>query len=192
LVFDAPALEEWMERYVDGDEKAFERLYEVLKPILLATLRRWIRDPSRVEDAFQVTLLKIHHARARYQRGAPVLPWCVTIARNVALDQLRAVGASRLVSDEQALGTAADPKSAPEWTEADGAEVIEAVRAAIDDLPPGTREIVRQHKLEGKDMAEIAAQLGIKPGTARVRAHRGYKELAKRLIGLRSASEKGR
>jgi RNA polymerase sigma-70 factor (ECF subfamily) len=182
-----------MERYVDGDEKAFERLYEALKPALLATLRRWLRDPTRVEDAFQVSLLKIHHSRARYQRGAPVLPWCVTIARNVALDQLRAATvASRLVSDQAALDAAPDPKSGPEWTDADGAEVIEAVRAAIDELPPGTREIVRQHKLEGKDMAEIAAQLGIKPGAARVRAHRGYKELAKRLIGLRSASEKGR
>jgi RNA polymerase sigma-70 factor (ECF subfamily) len=182
-----------MERYVDGDEAAFERLYEVLRPVLLATLRRWIRDPSRVEDAFQVSLLKIHNSRARYQRGAPVLPWCVTIARNVALDQLRAATvASRMVFDEGALESAADPKSVAEWSDGDGAEVIEAVRAAIDDLPPGTREIVRQHKLEGKDMAEIAAQLGIKPGAARVRAHRGYKELAKRLIGFRSASEKGR
>jgi RNA polymerase sigma-70 factor (ECF subfamily) len=34
------------------------------------------------------------------------------------------------------------------------------------------------HKLEGKTMAEISEELGVREGTLRVRAHRGYKALA--------------
>ena len=35
-------------------------------------------------------------------------------------------------------------------------------------------------------MAEVAEILGIKEGAARVRAHRGYKALAKLLLGFRA------
>jgi RNA polymerase sigma-70 factor (ECF subfamily) len=183
---DAPLnLEALMERYVDGDSKAFDALYRALRPPLLACLRRWLRDEARTEDAFQATLMKLHRSRDRYIRGAPVLPWCVTIARNVALDALRLRAAKDQALAQEDAERIANPEPAA-WSEADDAEVVAAVREAIEALPPLTREVVKLHKLEGRHMAEIAELLGIKPGAARVRAHRGYKELARRLVGLRS------
>lgn len=182
---DAPDLQALMERYVDGDEAAFASLYEQLKAPLRRTLARWLREPARVDDALQVTLLKIHSNRARYRRGAAVLPWVLTIARHVALDDLRKDKRRPRSLDAEHLESIPAP-AGPDWSEADEREVIDAVRAAVAELPPSSREVVRMHKLEGRSMAEVAETLGIKEGAARVRAHRGYKALGKLLLGFRA------
>ena len=173
-----------MERYVDGDETAFSSLYAELEGPLRRTLSRWLKSPARVDDALQVTLLKIHVNRQRYRRGAAVLPWVLTIARHVALDDLRKDKRRPKSLDDELLEVLPAPEG-PEWSEADEREVIEAVRAAVAELPPSSREVVRMHKLEGRSMAEVAEALGIKEGAARVRAHRGYKALAGLLLGFR-------
>ena len=59
---------------------------------------------------------------------------------------------------------------------------IERVRVAIAQLPSGQREVVELHKLQGMSMAQVSQRLQIREGAARVRAHRGYKALA-RLLG---------
>lgn len=175
-----------MERYVDGDARAFDTLFTELRAPLKASLRRWLRTDDKVDDALQITLLKIHSSRARYKRGAPVLPWVITIARNVALDHLRSkTSKEKSLDDEMAAKIPAEQENL-KWREEDEKEVIEAVRQAVEQLPPSSREVVRLHKLEGRSMSEVAEILGIKEGAARVRAHRGYKALARLLLGFRS------
>lgn len=180
---DPASLEALMERYVDGDLAAFDALYAVLRPSITASLRRWLRRDHKVDDALQLAMLKLHASRHRYRRGAPVLPWALTIARNVARDHLR----SRVAHEQQLASEVADalPADVSAWTDQDEQEVIEAVRAAIEQLPDSSREVVRLHKLEGKAMSEVAELLGIKEGAARVRAHRGYKALAALLVSVR-------
>ncbi len=177
-----------MERYVDGDGRAFDALHAQLRGPLTATLRRWLRRDDLVDDALQVTMMKLHGSRHRYQRGAPVLPWVMTIGRNVALDRLR-LRASRdqSLEPEQAARIPDPAEPLIRWGEDDEQEVVRAVRDAIEQLPPSSREVVRMHKLEGKAMSEVAEVLGIKEGAARVRAHRGYKALAVLLFGFRKA-----
>lgn len=178
----SPTPEDLMERYADGDLEAFDALYALLTPGITATLRRWLRAEHLVEDTLQTTLLKLHASRARYRRGALVLPWVLTIARNAALDHLRSAGAraERPLSTREAQRIT-DPKP-PAWNEGDEQSVVDAVQHAISLLPPSAREVVRLHKVEGKTMAEIAELLGIREGTVRVRAHRGYRALADGLL----------
>lgn len=184
--FDACSLEELMERYVDGDVEAFEALHTRLRGPVRGSLARWL-PPEHAEDALQVTFLKLHQARIRYRRGAGVLPWVLTIARNAAVDQLRRGKRSvQRLDAELAERLPAPEPEAPEWSEVDELAVVEAVRAAVQQLPEGSREVVRLHKLEGRSMAEVASILGIREGAARTRAHRGYKSLARLLDGLRA------
>lgn len=178
------SLEALMERYVDGDARAFDQLYTTLQGPLRASLMWWLRREDRVEDAFQITIMKLHASRERYRRGAAVLPWVMTIARNVALDRLRSKREKDRALEPEELDQLADPAEPVEDEAQDEAEIVAAVRAAVDALPPATREVVRLHKLEGRAMSEIAEQLGIKEGAVRVRAHRGYKALAKQLLGF--------
>lgn len=182
---DGPSLETLMERYVDGDAAAFDELFRQLRGPLASSLRRWLRTDDKIDDALQITLMKVHNSRARYRRGAPVLPWVLTIARNVALDHLRSRASKDRSLDEEAAARIPDESEDLRWRLEDEKEVIEAVRAAVEQLPPSSREVVRLHKIEGRPMSEVAEILGIKEGAARVRAHRGYKSLAKLLLGFR-------
>lgn len=175
-----------MERYADGDVAAFDALYEALRTPLTASLRRWLKTDDKVQDALQIAWLKIHGSRARYRRGAPVLPWVMTIARNVALDHLRSKAAQERSLDEERAAQIPDENAGFDWSKEDEKEVVQAVRAAIEELPASSREVIKLHKLEGRPMAEVARILGIKEGAARVRAHRGYKVLARLLLGFKT------
>jgi RNA polymerase sigma-70 factor (ECF subfamily) len=104
----------------------------------------------------------------------------------VALDHLRSKVSKERQLDEEQAARIPDERPAFDWSQEDEKEVIHAVRTAIEALPPASREVVRLHKLEGRPMAEVAEILGIKEGAARVRAHRGYKALARLLLGFKT------
>ncbi|HEY0134678.1 MAG TPA: RNA polymerase sigma factor, partial [Nannocystis sp.] len=164
-----------MDRYLDGDQKAFTALHAALTPRLRGLLHKLVRDNATAEDLLQATLLKAHLAREGFVvRGshadAAVQAWYSTIARNLALDFLRAQVRDRRRradgSDERdpVEEIAADAPSIEEWqVDRDTAEEIAGrVHAALAGLPPAQREIVEMHKLAGLSMAEIATRLQIR------------------------------
>ncbi len=190
----AAGLAELMDRYLDGDDRAFTALHAAITPRLRGLLHKLVRDNATAEDLLQATLLKAHLAREGFVvRGAhadaAVQAWYTTIARNLALDHLRAqVRDRRRRADptgdrDPVEEIAADLPSIEEWqVDRDTAEEIaRRVHAALAELPAGQREIVELHKLAGLSMAEIATRLQIREGAVRVRAHRAYKALARAL-----------
>jgi len=173
---DSPDLEHLMTRYVDGDTKAFDALYTALAPDLRRVLRRRLRAPHKVEDALQKTFLNVHTARHRYRDGAPVRPWVLTIARNVAFDHLRKKSSSEQPLSDQVARRIEDPHDALGEREA-----MRTLARALDALPSDKRDVIELHKIQGLPMAQVAERIGINEGTARVRAHRGYKALKEML-----------
>jgi RNA polymerase sigma-70 factor (ECF subfamily) len=187
-----------MERYVDGDHRSFATLYHRLVPRIRTRLSHLVRNPARVEDLTQLTFMRAHQARERFAStdgGNPdraVEAWYLAIARNVALDHLRHTYRrdqrhAKLAARGQIEGMGVPSATAtPEEAELER-EAIDAerrrVRAAIEQLPPGQREVVQLHKLRGLSMAEISERLAVRPGALRVRAHRAYKALAGLLGG---------
>ena len=189
-----------MERYVDGDSRAYMRLHERLAPRLRGFVMKIVRDQTAVDDLLQLAMLKAHVARDRFsvRGGDPdgaVQAWYFTIARNVAMDHLRSQkrGERRVVqtgASEVRVANYADetPTIEEHHTRAEHAdEIVERVREAIEQLPAGQREVLTMHKLQGMSMAEVALALQIREGAVRVRAHRGYKSLAKLLGGAATA-----
>ncbi|MEM6291819.1 MAG: RNA polymerase sigma factor [Myxococcota bacterium] len=188
-------LQALMERYIDGDQRAFMKLHAALQPRVRSRLSRMVRDEALVEDLVQQTFMRAHQARARYQAGPgaadrAVEGWFLAIARNVALDSMRhqyrrdrrhATLEAR--GEVEGMGVPAEtPNSEAVHIEREREEAqVARVRAAIDQLPPSQREVVKMHKLRGMPMADIADRLGVRPGALRVRAHRAYKALARML-----------
>lgn len=187
-----------MDRYVDGDQAAFAQLHHQLVPRVKARLAKMIRDASTVDDLAQLTFMRAHQARDRFassEAGNPdraVEGWYLAIARNVALDHLRHTYRrdqrhAKLAARGEIEGMGApDAPLNPEdaRVEREGVEATRRrVRDAIEQLPPGQREVVRLHKLRGLSMGEIAERLEVRPGALRVRAHRAYKTLANLLSG---------
>ena len=182
-----------MERYLDGDSRAFAQLHALLTPRLRGLLTKLVRDVATAEDLLQATLLKAHLAREGFVARGPdpdagVHAWYATIARNLALDHLRGQTRERRRRDDAGpedpiADLATDLPSVEEWqVDRDtAAEIARRVHTALAALPAAQREIVELHKLSGLSMAEIAGRLQIREGAVRVRAHRAYKALARAL-----------
>ncbi|MCA9660822.1 MAG: sigma-70 family RNA polymerase sigma factor [Myxococcales bacterium] len=185
-----------MERYIDGDARAYSEVYGVLSGRLRGFLLRMVSDRDAVEDILQVAFLKAHLARERFklQTGDPdsaVQAWYFAIARNAAMDHLRKHyrkqrrEVKRFAAeddDQDPMARLADQSPTIEELGLDRErerEIIDRVQAAIARLPAGQREVVELHKLRGMSMADIAERLEIREGAVRVRAHRAYKALAK-------------
>jgi RNA polymerase sigma factor (sigma-70 family) len=63
-------------------------------------------------------------------------------------------------------------------------EILALVRDAVEVLPPGQRDAVVMHYVDGLSCDEIAALLGSSPGAIRVRLHRAREQLRERLAAL--------
>jgi RNA polymerase sigma-70 factor (ECF subfamily) len=172
-----------MAAYVDGDQAAFSALFAATAPRLLAFFMRAVRDRALAEDLLQRTFERVHGARERYQRGAPVRPWLFTIAARVRVDELRR--RYRLPTSVDDADLDALPDNAGFDDEAsDQADRDARVRAAIDALPASQRVVVHLHRFEGMTFGEIGAVLGAKEGAVRIRAFRAYETLRNALAPL--------
>ena len=192
-------LADLMDSYLDGDQRAFSQLYHRLAPMVRSHVRGKISDRATAEDLVQATFMKAHGARHRYAVPAGSNPdravavWYATIARNATIDHLRKLYRERAVridtnkeSTAELLDTMRDPSPDSEsiaMARERELGIAARVRQALARLPASQREVVTLHKLEGKTMAEISEELGVREGTLRVRAHRGYKALAN-LLGV--------
>lgn len=178
---------ELMAAYVDGDQAAFSALFAATAPRLLAFFLRALPDRSLAEDLLQRTFERVHAARHRYQRGAPVRPWLFTIAAHVRVDELRR--RYRLPSTVDDADLDALPASSAAVDELpDQADRDARVRAAIDALPASQRVVVHLHRFEGMTFGEIGAVLGVKEGAVRIRAFRAYEKLREALAPLMEAA----
>ena len=114
------------------------------------------------------------------------LPWLLTVARNLWLNQLRAD--QRYEALKRRLPR---PLPVPPPTEPDD---VAAVRRALTALDAADREIICLVAWDGLSAAELGDALGCTPGAARVRLHRARRrlaaELAKRAgVGAHEACE---
>src|SRR5260370_29927382 len=80
-----PTDEELMSAYVAGDPRAFEKLFSRLAPRVHAFFLRSFRDGAVAGDLVQVTFMKVHRARDKFDQGLRVLPWLFRVAARVAL-----------------------------------------------------------------------------------------------------------
>lgn len=189
-------LGELMARYLDGDERAFAALYPRVERIIRSQVRRRVSHGPTVDDLVQLTVLKAHMARSRYEapttgdRDRAVAVWYAAIARNSALDHVRrryrdaVLGVDPSTVVNSTAGNELDAEQMAIETER-REDIAVNVQRALARLPEAQRTVVTMHKLEGKGMARIASELGVRSGTLRVRAHRGYKALARSLGHMR-------
>jgi RNA polymerase sigma-70 factor (ECF subfamily) len=162
-----------MERFVQGDTRAFEALFDRYGPKVHGFVGRMVSDASMVDDLVQTTFLSVVRARGRYERGQRFAPWIFAIAANATRDALRRRQRRReVVGDDRSLAALA----APAPVEPD-AERDRQVSAALSALPEPQREAVVLHWFHGLSFREIAASRGTTPGAVKVRAHRGYERL---------------
>ncbi len=168
---------DWMRAAQAGDDRAYETLLRALLPLLRGYVRRRVGDASAAEDLVQDVMLSIHRARHTYRPERAFGPWWRTVARNATIDYYRRRG--RRVTRELPLD-GIDIAADDDGVDRDDS-LSPALRAALDALPANQREAVEWIHVQGLSVAEAAGRAGVTPGALKVRAHRGYRALRKRL-----------
>jgi RNA polymerase sigma-70 factor (ECF subfamily) len=164
------------------DRAAFSRLYSLAAPKLFAICLRLLRDRPLAEDALQEVFVKIWRNAASFsRRGAPPRAWLAAIARNHAIDLLRArPPRTAALEDVHDLG---DPSPDPERS-AMGADEARRIERCMETLPEGRAAAIRAAYVEGYSYEELSRDHGVPLNTMRTWLRRG-------LIALRRCLEGG-
>ena len=179
-----------MDRYADGDDRAFAVVYDALAPRLYGWLLRRTQDAAIAEDLVQQTFLHMHRARATYLTGADVVPWAFAIARRLTIDSFRRRRREFLWSDHSMENT---EMLASEALLPDAAAQTEQALAMLEKtlgaLPLVQREAFTLCKCDGLSLAQAAEVLGTTIGNVKVRVHRAVTALRATLLGPAAAEK---
>ena len=165
--------------YQKGDLEAFEELYRVLRSKLYRYLVSLTLNPVEAEELLQETFLQLHGARRTYQPRRSVMPWAFAIARHVFLMHQR----SRLRRQKHLEESPEHLSEIPTFPTAERLAEQELIRKALKQLSQQQREVLLLHHVWGFSLREIGALLGVRKGTAKLRAYRGMLTL-RRLLGV--------
>jgi RNA polymerase sigma-70 factor (ECF subfamily) len=158
-------------RAKEGDREALRFLYVTYSPNIYGYVRSIVRDDHEAEDVTQHVFAKLMTALTKYDdRGVPFFAWLLRLARNVAIDHLRA---NRHTLTE----TVIDPAS-PSGIDLDRGETV---RAALAALPDEQREVVVLRHIVGLTPAEIADRMGRSESSIHGLHHRGRRTLQREL-----------
>ena len=150
-----------VERFLaERSDAAFAPLYTRCAPRVYGLIVHLLGPGSRhVDDAFQDTWVRAIAGLPSFQWRSRLATWICGIALNACREVRRREG-REAGADPEALDAA--PAAAP----FDRAERIDLERA-IERLAPGYREVLLLHDVQGFTHDEIAALLGIEPGTSK-------------------------
>jgi RNA polymerase sigma-70 factor, ECF subfamily len=183
--------DEAMNRYAAGDDDAFAELYAAVAPGLTRYLGRRLRNKAVLPDLVQDTLLRVHRARHSFMRGAPVMPWVLTIARRQLIDWHRLSVREEQVETER-LDRFADHATVtalPSGEEMVAVrEVAECLDRALAAVSEPQRAALRLVKGEGLSLTQAAMALGTTTTGVKLRTHRACRALRASLAATLAAA----
>jgi RNA polymerase sigma-70 factor (ECF subfamily) len=163
----------------DGDVGALDALLRRHHDRVYAVCRRLAGNEADALDATQEALIAIARGIRRFDGRAAFTTWAYRVATNACLDELRRRGRRPTPGLPDDVGTGA--RSGVPAAAIDALPDRMAIDAALAELPEDFRAAVVLRDLCDLDYAEIAAVLGIPPGTVRSRIARGRAQLARHL-----------
>ena len=174
---DGPGrLAELLSQVGGGDRRALEALYSETSAKLLAVCLRILTDRAESEDVLQEVYITVWRRAGSYDasRAAP-MTWLSTVARNRAIDRLRARGpAGRMTSIDGF--DAPDPQPLADLG-LEAAQTMGRLSACLDRLEARTAAAIRTAFLEGVTYDALAVRLGEPLGTVKSWIRRGLLRL---------------
>jgi RNA polymerase sigma-70 factor (ECF subfamily) len=150
---------------------------------------RILRNQPDAEEVLQETFVRVWSRADTYDAllGSPAA-WLIRIARNRAIDLLRARRSRAKTALERAVQSGDDaPRSVepvaretPE-TMLEGHTTAAIVRTALASLAPAQRELIEAAYFEGYTHAELAGRFGVPLGTVKTRIRMGLATIRGRL-----------
>ncbi len=157
-----------VERAKAGDSEGLHFLYVRFADDVLRYVNSFVHDYHEAEDITQNVFAKLIGSIKKYeQREVPFTAWILRVARNAALDQMRA---RRAIPTEEVR--VADDGSAETRRERG-----HALRHALEQLPDEQREVLVLRHIVGLSPLEIADALDKTESSVHGLHHRGRRSL---------------
>ncbi|WP_243900281.1 MULTISPECIES: RNA polymerase sigma factor [Hymenobacter] len=161
---------------------------------LLAFIRRRIPDEAEAEDVLQDVFAELVESYRLLKPVEQAAAWLFRVARNRITDLYRRKKTASLEDELHATGTDEDdsllladilpaPDDAPE-NRLLRETLMEALAAALEELPPAQRQVFIWHELEEKSFREMEEETGVPLKTLISRKHYAVQHLRKRLQKL--------
>jgi RNA polymerase sigma-70 factor, ECF subfamily len=160
-----------VERFRDGDARAFDELVRRHQRPIYALVLRYVRDADDAKDLAQRAFVRAFQGLGGFRRASTFRTWLYRIAVNLALNHLRdrkprtelaedalvidAVGASELVTAEERRRL---------WR-------------ALDELPPKQRMVLELRVYDDLSFREVGEVAGCSENAAKVSFHHAVKRL---------------
>ena len=173
-----------LKRARQGDEAAFGALYARYQRPLYRYAARMCGDRA-ADDVVQETFIVVLRSGNRFDEARGTFgAYVFGIARHMMLKQLGSRYEEPLDADDLDI---ADAQAGTDVLAAlSHRERVDAVRAAVQSLPPAYREVVALCDLEELEYASAAQVIGCPIGTVRSRLHRARALLMSKLASLRA------
>lgn len=169
-------LDELLVQVATGDRQAFESVYQLASGRLFAICLHVLRDRGDAEDVLQDAFVTVWHKAAQFDRAkASAMTWLSMLARNRAIDRLRAAP-PRALDD---LSVAEEiPDFAPQPAQAaEHATDRERLDECLETLEPRRRSLIRLAFLDGASYEELARRIGAPLGSVKSWIRRGLGQL---------------
>jgi RNA polymerase sigma-70 factor (ECF subfamily) len=177
-------------RILAGEKELFHELIRPYERMVYLTVLAIVRNETDAEDGAQDAMVNAYRHLGKFRGAAKFSTWLASIAMNEGRQKLRKLKRAKEDSlDEPVQGEEQEITPAPltDWREIplealERKELREALRDAVAELPGIYRQIFTFRDLDGMNVAETAAALGINENMVKVRLHRARMMLQKRLV----------
>jgi len=148
-----------------------------------------LHDPTEAEDVAQNVFVQVFRSAHRYEVSAKFSTWLFTIARNLALNELRrrsrhpaeSMDATRAEQDDQPLQQFEDKKTSLPPEDLLHGELEQKIEHALAALPENQRTAILLCRQDELSYEEIAKVLGCSVSATKSLIHRGRETLKQKL-----------
>lgn len=182
---------ELVARAIDGDDRAFGELVEMLKGTVYQVAYAHLRNEDEALDVVQDTFLKAYTRLEQFRAGSNFKAWVCRIAANGSIDRIRRRKTWKKAEinerlDQSSFNEGKTPAvgsfgRASPVDEAARMELGSRLMAALDTLPEQQRQCVILCDIHGYSYQEIAETMEIPKGTVMSRLFYARKKLQKEL-----------
>ena len=165
-----------MTRVAEGDRAALRQLYDATSAKLFGVCLRILSDREECEDVLQDVYVTIWRRADRFDSTrASVTTWISTIARNRAIDRLRARGPMAYAEQVDGLEIPDGAASADSLLEA--ADDRARLQHCLGELDERTAAVIRTAFFEGVTYEALSARMDAPLGTVKSWIRRGLARL---------------